>query len=125
MPAQQVAQMAAEGKLKPSQSEQVDMFLKSQKKWHEGEADVLAEISYLQNYINLLRRQAIKAKNQRKTLRDLHKVYRATMMENRWLHEMALRELGKPRFAYVVKQTKYTLWSMFRSLRPGTKPKER
>lgn len=43
------------------------------------------EYEELREYIGLRERQAQKASNQRKTLRMLNKVHRATIMENRWL----------------------------------------
>ena len=63
---------------RPTQADQVSEILQALGPEHE-------DIVLLKNYIDLLRRQALKAKNQRKTLRELHKAYKATIMENRWM----------------------------------------
>lgn len=116
MSAQQVAQMAAEGKLKPSQDEQIDQILK----------DILAEcgivpsdarnVLKIKSYIELKRRQATKAKNQRKTLRDLHKAYRAIMMENRWLKSAIKETIGGMGWANIVSAARKTLWREFKEV---------
>lgn len=115
---QQVVQTATEMETYgPSQGEQVDAILQDLEMVHISVED----LKLLRNYIELKRRQARKAINQRKTLKQLHRAQQAIVMENRWLHEMVKRELGVPRFAYVMNQTKETLWSMFRGLRSGKK----
>lgn len=95
----------------PSQAEQVDRIL------YEME-DRSAAVCLKRN-INLLRRQAQKAGNQRKTIRDLAKHHRATIMENRWLRE-AIRqagkfgELGERNWEDFLAQARETLWQEFK-----------
>ena len=72
------------------------------------------EIKFIEDYIGLLRRQAQKAKNQRKTLRDLHKVYKATLMENRWLREVMTGENRFLALSGMMKKAKETLWRQFK-----------
>lgn len=86
-----------------------------------GDAKLVCE------YVDLLRRQAQKAKNQRKTLRDLHKSHRAVIMENRWLREAikgtGLQINGRLVWNSIVDQAKKSLWSQFRWLRSDEGPR--
>lgn len=78
-----------------------------------------SEVKFLENYFSLLWRQAAKAKNQRKTLRDLHKAYRASMMENRWLRTAIAADprTGERNWKVLMGLARETLWSKFKGIR--------
>lgn len=99
-----------------SKDEQVDSLLEALKS-HVGENILGDEIILLKDYIDLKRRQAQKASNQRKTLRDLHKVYGTALMENRWLRSELRSQAGaggKTLLEAIMVRAKDTLFRQFK-----------
>ncbi len=109
---QAARQALADQEYPPNQSERADLLLKSV-------ADGIiskGQVAFLGDYIDLLRRQARRMFNQRRTLKSFHKVYEVTMMENRWLRE-AIRgdsQVGFRNWATIMERAKATLWKTFR-----------
>ncbi len=95
----------------PTQAEKVDALL-----FYLGThaSMTLEQVKLVGDYISLLRRQAAKAGHQRKTLRALHRVYRATLMENRWLRSELKSYGGSPIWKWFMERAGETLWRQFK-----------
>ena len=70
------------------------------------------DAKFLRIHVDLLKRQAQKAKNQRTALRSLNKSHRAIVMENRWLRSKL------DGLTPYMDQARKTLWSLFRRENP-------
>lgn len=101
-----------------TQAEKIDIILEAIAQSNPGRIERVAyndEVKALKDYINLLRRQAAKAKNQRKALKNLNRAHRAIIMENRWLRETGLVMFNSQGMMEVLARAKNTLWSMFKT----------
>lgn len=81
----------------------------TEKDWGDFEEDV----ELVKNHIELLRRQAQKAKNQRKTLKRLNESYQAIIMENRWLRSELFGHYCNNGKNYM-DRAEETLWKQFK-----------
>lgn len=110
-----------EQKNQPNLVQQIDMFLDDLEYRANGigirELN-MKDVGRLKDYIYLLRQQAQKASNQRKTLKAMNKSHQAVVMENRWLRELISSDsvIGI-KWASVMERARKTLWSQFRWLR--------
>lgn len=90
-----------------TQEQRMDYLLKDLLRDSSGKPhEQLKEVC---QYIDLLRRQAAKAKNQRQTLKQLHKAHYVTIMENRWLRS-EIKSISPESWLGMVRRAKETLW---------------
>ncbi len=107
--AESVAAMA-EQEYPPSQVEKTGTILDNLGKHFDVPE---SHVAHLVGHIALLRRQAAKAKNQRKTLKQLHRAHRVALLELRWLKNAVANAVGISTWASIIRETKFVLWRQF------------
>ncbi len=109
-------QILAEQEHPPNQAQQVDELLSTLSRHIDDSYIVRLEagsVLMIREHIDLLRRQAVKAKNQRKTLKQLHRAHRAALLELRWLKSTIVGAVGTAKWGMILQETKSTLWRQF------------
>lgn len=102
----------AEQEHPPSQVQRVDEILEFLQTYMGSNHPEV--VTSLRSHITLLRRQAAKAKNQRKTLKQLHRAHRAALLELRWLKSTIVGAVGTAKWRVILQETKSTLWNLFK-----------